>query len=215
MTTDKCKVLIVEDEEDVRTTVVGVLDDDGYFVRAAANEVEALRELKKDTFNFIVMDIHLQGYGDESGLKLTKTIREYGIESQIIFITGQNVKVEHFDSALKYGVIGYIKKDGNWVETVIGIIVKNYSKFDVFLCHNGKDKQIVKNIGEELKVQNIRPWLDEWELQPGLPWQRIIEAQIGNIKSAAVCVGKDGLGPWQEIEMEALLREFVRRRCPR
>jgi len=86
--------------------------------------------------------------------------------------------------------------------------------FDVFLCHNNKDKSEVKKIGERLKESGIYPWLDEWELQPGIPWQRSLEQQITQIKSAAVFVGKDGIGPWQQEELEAFLSEFVKRRCP-
>ena len=86
--------------------------------------------------------------------------------------------------------------------------------FDVFLCHNHADKPGVKIIGERLKAAGIKPWLDEWELQPGQPWQRALEMQIGRINSAAVFVGKDGMGPWQQMESDAFLREFVQRLCP-
>lgn len=86
--------------------------------------------------------------------------------------------------------------------------------FDVFLCHNNKDKPAVKKIGEQLKERGILPWLDEWELRPGFPWQRLLEEQIEQIKSAAVFVGKDGIGPWQWQEMDAFLREFANRGCP-
>ena len=86
--------------------------------------------------------------------------------------------------------------------------------FDVFLCHNSKDKEEVKKIGIKLKEIGLLPWLDEWELQPGLPWQPALEEKIERIKSAAVFVGVEGIGPWQRREIEALLREFVRRECP-
>jgi hypothetical protein len=86
--------------------------------------------------------------------------------------------------------------------------------FDVFLCHNFEDKPQVKEIGEKLKEHGILPWLDEWELPPGRPWQPLLEKQIGKIKSAAVFVGKRGIGPWQHQELDAFLREFVRRGCP-
>jgi WD40 repeat protein len=88
------------------------------------------------------------------------------------------------------------------------------SDFDVFLCHHPIDKPIIKQIGEQLKERGILPWLDEWELRPGLPWQRLLEQQIEHIKAAAVFVGKDGVGPWQYQELDAFLREFVRRGCP-
>ena len=88
------------------------------------------------------------------------------------------------------------------------------NEFDVFLCHNSKDKAEVKKIGEWLKEKGILPWLDVWELRPGLPWQHLLEKQIGQIRSVAVSVGKDGIGPWEQMELEAFLREFVKRGCP-
>ena len=87
-------------------------------------------------------------------------------------------------------------------------------EFDVFLCHNSQDKSEVIDIGFKLKERGLNPWLDEWELQPGLPWQRELERQIQNIKSAAVFVGESGIGPWQQMEIEAYLRRFVRQGCP-
>lgn len=87
-------------------------------------------------------------------------------------------------------------------------------QFDVFLCHNSKDKPEVIEIAHELTRQGIKPWLDKWELRPGLAWQVLLEEQIENIKSAAVFVGSSGLGPWQSQEMRAFLNEFVERNCP-
>lgn len=87
-------------------------------------------------------------------------------------------------------------------------------RFDVFLCHNSEDKAGVKRIGEELKKRGLKVWLDEWELRPGLPWQRALEEQIESIKSAAVFVGESGMGPWQKMETEGFLGEFVERGCP-
>ncbi|MBD2521267.1 GUN4 domain-containing protein [Nostoc sp. FACHB-133] len=87
-------------------------------------------------------------------------------------------------------------------------------QFDVFLCHNSKDKPEVIEIAHELIRQGIKPWLDRWALRPGLDWQSSLEEQIENIKSAAVFVGSSGLGPWQNKEMKAFLNEFVERGCP-
>jgi hypothetical protein len=87
-------------------------------------------------------------------------------------------------------------------------------EFDVFLCHNSQDKPQVKEIARQLQARGLKPWLDESQLPPGLPWQRALEEQIEQIKSAAVFVGKNGRGPWQNMELEAFLREFVSRKCP-
>ncbi|GAK59634.1 GUN4 domain protein [Candidatus Vecturithrix granuli] len=87
-------------------------------------------------------------------------------------------------------------------------------EFDVFLCHNSIDKPAIKDIARRLKKEGIRPWLDEWELRPGLMWQIELDKQIEHIQSAAVFVGQGGLGPWQDQEIYAVLRQFVKRGCP-
>jgi len=85
-------------------------------------------------------------------------------------------------------------------------------RFDVFLCHNSADKPAVKAVARALRSRGVLPWLDEWELPPGQPWQPLLEKQIGQIRSAAVFVGLAGVGPWQEQEIYGFLREFVARR---
>jgi GTPase SAR1 family protein len=81
--------------------------------------------------------------------------------------------------------------------------------YDVFLCHNSKDKPAVKEIGERLKERGILPWLDEWELQPGEVWIDALDEIIGLVKTAAVFVGPHGCGRWEKVETRALLRKFV------
>jgi hypothetical protein len=86
--------------------------------------------------------------------------------------------------------------------------------FDVFLCHHTVEKPAVKKIAKKLMGRGILPWLDEWELRPGMPWQRLLEEQIASINAAAVFVGSDGVGPWQRQELDAFLRAFAARACP-
>jgi hypothetical protein len=87
-------------------------------------------------------------------------------------------------------------------------------KFDVFLCHNSKDKDVVRLINRKLKERGILTWLDEEQLPPGRAWQELLEQQIESIGSVAVFVGPSGFGPWQDAEMRAFISEFVSRRCP-
>jgi WD40 repeat protein len=86
--------------------------------------------------------------------------------------------------------------------------------YDVFLCHNTKDKPQVIAIGERLKELGILPWLDIWEIRPGTRWQKELQRNIRSVRSAAVFIGGRGTGPWQELEVEAALQEFVRRNRP-
>ena len=86
--------------------------------------------------------------------------------------------------------------------------------FDVFLSHNSQDKPIVRQLAEKLNSRSLRVWFDEEQLVPGRPWQKALETVIETIGSAAVLIGKTGLGPWKEPEMWACLNEFVKRQLP-
>jgi hypothetical protein len=81
--------------------------------------------------------------------------------------------------------------------------------FDVFLSHNSRDKPAVRALARHLTLRGIRVWLDEDELIPGRNWQPLLEQGITRSRAGAVVVGKDGLGPWEDEEMQALLRQAV------
>ncbi|MBI3267398.1 MAG: SUMF1/EgtB/PvdO family nonheme iron enzyme [Planctomycetes bacterium] len=78
-------------------------------------------------------------------------------------------------------------------------------RFDVFLCHNSRDKPAVLRIATALRERGLRPWLDAWEMRGGDSFLDVLERQIKRIDSAAVFVGENGRGPWQEEEIKALL----------
>ena len=81
--------------------------------------------------------------------------------------------------------------------------------FDVFLAHNSADKPQVREIARELKRRGLKPWLDEEQIAPGDLFQEVIQKAIPQIKSAAICIGLEGLGRWQVLELQALISQFV------
>lgn len=91
---------------------------------------------------------------------------------------------------------------------------KGNDVFEVFICYHSQDKEDIRKMNERLKKSGINTWFDEEQLPPGSLWQQMLEEQIGQIKTAAVFVGKGGIGPWQDIEIYTFLREFIQRRCP-
>ncbi len=86
--------------------------------------------------------------------------------------------------------------------------------YDVFLCHNSKDKQQVMAIATRLKERGVLPWLDVWEVRPGTRWQKELQRHLRLINSVAVFIGAKGPGPWQELEVELALEELARRGRP-
>jgi hypothetical protein len=85
--------------------------------------------------------------------------------------------------------------------------------FDVFLCHSSEDKPAVREIALKLVKVGIKPWLDEDQIRPGTTWQAVLGQQIDHIKSAAIFAGDGGFGPWQDLEMQSFLNQFVSRKC--
>lgn len=86
--------------------------------------------------------------------------------------------------------------------------------YDVYLCYNSRDKAKVAAIGEQLKERGLLPWLDIWEVRPGIRWQEELHRKLRSIKSVAVFIGPRGMGPWQELEVESILQSFARRKRP-
>jgi len=79
---------------------------------------------------------------------------------------------------------------------------KSKKEYDVFLSHNSKDKDEVKKISDQLEKLGVLPWMDTRDLHPGNNIIEEIQKNIQNIRTAAVFIGKDGVGPWQNIEWQ-------------
>jgi hypothetical protein len=87
-------------------------------------------------------------------------------------------------------------------------------EFDVFISHSSQDKSMARELITRLKKYRLNIWYDEDELPPGVPWQELLERGIRLSRSVAVLVGKDGLGPWENEEMQAALQFAVRDKRP-
>jgi DNA-binding response OmpR family regulator len=71
--TASARVLLVDDDEDLRDTLVMILENDGFQVEAAANVNEALRLIGSQTFDVLVSDLHMPSPGD--GLTVASAMR--------------------------------------------------------------------------------------------------------------------------------------------
>jgi len=117
-------------------------------------------------------------------------------------------------ACVNWEIIEKVRWDNSTLESSIIPGKKIKGEYDVFLSYNSKDKMPVKEIAEKLKQRGILPWLDQDDLLPGMDWQETLEKQIRKIKSAIVFFGKHGEGPWQHQEIQAFVRELVKRKCP-
>ncbi|HXO28899.1 MAG TPA: toll/interleukin-1 receptor domain-containing protein [Thermoanaerobaculia bacterium] len=84
--------------------------------------------------------------------------------------------------------------------------------FDVFLSHNSKDEARAHKLFLVLQERGLSPWLAAKHLAPGQRWQEALEERIADVPAVAVLVGRDGLGRWEDMEMQAFLEESVDRK---
>ncbi|HEX4964027.1 MAG TPA: CHAT domain-containing protein [Thermoanaerobaculia bacterium] len=81
--------------------------------------------------------------------------------------------------------------------------------FDIFLSYTATDRPSVRRLALALRARGIRVWFDQWESPPGSRWQERLEETIETIGAAAVLVGKEGRGPWQDLVSWVYLNRFV------
>lgn len=84
------RILVVDDLDDVRETLVGVLSDEGYDVRSASSRIEALQLLDTEHFHVAVLDVRLDDTDESNidGLRLMHEIRETYPTIATIILTG-------------------------------------------------------------------------------------------------------------------------------
>lgn len=82
-------------------------------------------------------------------------------------------------------------------------------EFDVFFAHHSTDRAAVLQICRTLRHNGIYPWVDVEQVQPGTWFQDAIQSAIRTVRSAAIVLGEDGLGPWQRLEVRTFVERCV------
>ena len=104
----KYDILIVEDEDDIRAMIGGILEDDGYEVRLTATSSEAINSLKSRKPSLMILDVWLKG-STMDGIELLDSIKKSHPNMPIIIISGHGT-VETAVSAIRKGAYDYIVK---------------------------------------------------------------------------------------------------------
>ncbi|MSO35071.1 MAG: sigma-54-dependent Fis family transcriptional regulator [Acidobacteria bacterium] len=112
-------ILVVDDELGVRSSVSGVLKDEGFDVDAVGTGEECLERANSDAYDVIVLDIWLPGL---DGLTTLQRLRERQIDSQVVIISGHG-NIESAVRAIKMGAFDFIEKPLSLEKTVL--VVRN------------------------------------------------------------------------------------------
>ncbi len=104
-------ILIIDDERDIRELIGGILEDEGYEARLAANSDAALAAVAERRPSMVVLDIWLQG-SKLDGLDLLLEIKKAHEDLPVVIISGHG-NIETAVSAIKRGAYEYIEKPFN------------------------------------------------------------------------------------------------------
>ncbi len=100
------RILVVDDDADMRALLADVLNDEGYVVELVANGAEALIRLRTESFAAIVLDKNMPGL---SGLDLLPGLRTICPETPVILITAFG-DVSTYMDAMDKGAFEFIFK---------------------------------------------------------------------------------------------------------
>lgn len=104
----KADILIVDDEEDIRNLINGILEDEGYKPRLASSAKTAYEAIELKVPDVIIQDIWLQG-SSEDGIKILENVKAQHQSVAVIMISGHGT-IETAVSAIKKGAYDFIEK---------------------------------------------------------------------------------------------------------
>src|SRR5210317_697872 len=110
-------IMIVDDEPSIRTSLEGVLEDEGYKVICASDGNEALKTIEEEMPDLILLDIWMPGI---DGIETLKRMRSLHPGLQVIMISGHG-SIETAVTATKLGAYDFIEKPLSLERTLVTI----------------------------------------------------------------------------------------------
>jgi len=101
-------ILIVDDEADIRELIGGLLEDDGYETREAADADGALAEIRARKPSLVILDVWLQG-SRLDGIELLDEFRSIDANMPVIVISGHGT-IETAVAAIRKGAYDFLEK---------------------------------------------------------------------------------------------------------
>jgi DNA-binding NtrC family response regulator len=117
------KILIVDDDENIRKVLVAILEDKGYGTEAVGTAREAIKKSDKKFYNLALIDIRLP---DMEGIDLLRKIKDTTPRMRKIIITGYPTLQNAMDAVNK-GADAYVTKPFD-VERVLSTISEQLKK---------------------------------------------------------------------------------------
>ena len=147
-------ILIVDDEAGVRSSLSGILGDEGYQVEAAATGEQCLAALEKGRYELVLLDVWLPGM---DGLSVLSRVRTLDPELPVVVISG-HASIETAVKAVRMGALDFVEKPLSLEKTLV--VVKNALKQRRLEAENRALKQQVEHrwvmVGDSPSIRALR-----------------------------------------------------------
>ena len=111
---EKARVLIVDDQEEILTSLGAILGDEGHEVLKAHDGQEALHAVQSDSPDIVFLDIWIPGI---DGMQTLKAIKRIAPQCHVIMMSGHGT-IETAVKAIKLGAEDYLEKPLNLEDTL-------------------------------------------------------------------------------------------------
>jgi len=213
--TQKPRVLIIDDEEQIRNLLIDVLGA-SYQCSDAGSAEEALAALAKTTFDLVISDIDMGGM---SGLELVPRVHSLSPDTVVVMVSG-NQDIEFAIRAMRVGAFDYITKpiDLRHVEASVERAINQSN----LLKEKRRDKEQIETLLQQ-RTEEVH-WLGNYDTVTQLPNRALFEDRLEQAVAIAKATGQSlgvlfiSLDQFKKVNDslghgpgDVLLREFAER----
>lgn len=201
-------ILIVDDEEGIRESLSGILEDEGYDILTADSGEEAVRILRETSPDLIFLDIWLTGI---DGIKTLQEIKAMKSDVPVIMISGHG-SIELAVKATQTGAYDFLEKPLSLERVLLvskrAIEKRTLERENITLRENLTRKW--KLIGESQKIKDLR---EQMEMAARSNSRVLIFGESGTGKEVAARLlheksQRDGK-PFVEVNCAAIPQELI------
>ncbi len=206
------RILIVDDEPDIRRSLSGVLEDEGYAAGAVASGEACLEELRagRTSCDLVLLDVWLPGM---DGMEALARIQEIPLPERpvVVMISGHG-NIEAAVKATKLGAFDFLEKPLTIQK--ISVVAKNALEHRRLLIENSRLKEGVESryriIGESVPMKALR---HELGLMAGTNGRVLIYGESGTGKElvahALHAMSPRAPEPFVEVNCAAIPEELI------